>query len=86
MRRGGRKTYEGADSHAGGDGGHGAGADVAGYPAASGEEAEKEGDLVEGLGGWLWLVSWKLVGGAWCRDGEELLWVFDTCRRNLSGA
>lgn len=36
-------TYEGADGHAGCNGGDGAGADVAGQPAAGGEEGEQEG-------------------------------------------
>jgi len=44
-----RKPYESAHGHAGCYAGHGAGAHVAGYPTAGGEEAEEEGDVVERL-------------------------------------
>ena len=42
-------TYEGAHSAACGDGGNGAGADVAGDAPAGGEGGEDECDVVEGL-------------------------------------
>ena len=49
-KRGGRKTYEGADGETGGDARHGAGADVACYAADGGQGAE---DVGWGFGG-LW--------------------------------
>jgi len=59
---------QGADAAAGGEGGDGGGADVAGYAAGRGEGGEDVGDLVEGLG--VGGVSWVVVV-VFCEGGRD---------------